>query len=199
MAQEKVLIVEDEENERTGLAELVRAWGYDTETASDGVEGLERAESWNPGIVITDLKMPRMGGLWVAVPRMGGVWLFFAMASLGLPGMGNFIGEFLILLGTYQVSVVMAVLAALGLVVSTVYAVWMAQKVFFGANGQGWRIPDLEAREMTMMVAMMVVILWLGLYPQPYLDTARDSLVSLHKIAGTASTGSSIKMFGRQQ
>jgi DNA-binding NtrC family response regulator len=63
MTQEKVLIVEDEENERTGLAELVRAWGYDTEVASDGVEGLERVESWNPGIVITDLKMPRMSGM----------------------------------------------------------------------------------------------------------------------------------------
>ena len=63
MMQEKVLIVEDEENERTGMAELVRAWGYDTETASDGVEGLERTESWAPGIVITDLKMPRMNGM----------------------------------------------------------------------------------------------------------------------------------------
>jgi len=63
MTQEKVLIVEDEENERTGLAELVRAWGYDTETAIDGVEGLERTESWGPGIVITDLKMPRMNGM----------------------------------------------------------------------------------------------------------------------------------------
>src|SRR5271167_2147576 len=63
MTQEKVLIVEDEENERTGLAELVRAWGYETETASDGVEGLERTESWSPGIVITDLKMPRMNGM----------------------------------------------------------------------------------------------------------------------------------------
>src|SRR5271167_1787858 len=63
MTQEKVLIVEDEENERTGLAELVRAWGYETETASDGVEGLERTESWSPGIVITDLKMPRMSGM----------------------------------------------------------------------------------------------------------------------------------------
>jgi DNA-binding NtrC family response regulator len=63
MTQEKVLIVEDEENERTGMAELVRAWGYNTETASDGVEGLERTESWGPGIVITDLKMPRMSGM----------------------------------------------------------------------------------------------------------------------------------------
>jgi len=63
MNQEKVLIVEDEENERTGLAELVSAWGYRTETASDGVEGLEKAAAWSPGIVITDLKMPRMGGM----------------------------------------------------------------------------------------------------------------------------------------
>ena len=51
------------ENERTGLAELVRAWGYEAETASDGVEGLQAVELWNPGIVITDLRMPRMDGM----------------------------------------------------------------------------------------------------------------------------------------
>src|SRR5213080_5425050 len=63
MGQERVLIVEDEENERTGLAELVTAWGYRAETAKDGAEGLEKAGSWSPSIVITDMKMPRMGGL----------------------------------------------------------------------------------------------------------------------------------------
>jgi DNA-binding NtrC family response regulator len=63
MTQERVLIVEDEENERTGLAELVHAWGYRTETARDGMEGLEKVTSWSPGIVVTDLKMPRMTGL----------------------------------------------------------------------------------------------------------------------------------------
>jgi DNA-binding NtrC family response regulator len=63
MADEKVLIVEDEENERTGLAELVTSWGYRAETARDGLEGLEKIGSWNPGIVITDLKMPRMDGM----------------------------------------------------------------------------------------------------------------------------------------
>ena len=63
MTQEKILIVEDEENERTGLAELVRAWGYDTITATDGAEGFEQVQSWSPGIVITDLKMPRMTGM----------------------------------------------------------------------------------------------------------------------------------------
>jgi DNA-binding NtrC family response regulator len=63
MNQEKVLIVEDEENERTGLAELISAWGYRTETARDGMEGLEKVASWSPGIVVTDLKMPRMTGI----------------------------------------------------------------------------------------------------------------------------------------
>ena len=63
MSHEKVLIVEDEENERTGLAELVSSWGYRAETARDGVEGLEKAAQWVPSIVITDLKMPRMGGI----------------------------------------------------------------------------------------------------------------------------------------
>lgn len=61
--QEKVLIVEDEENERSGLAELLSAWGYRTETAKDGLEGLEKAAGWSPGIVLTDFKMPRMDGM----------------------------------------------------------------------------------------------------------------------------------------
>ena len=63
MSHEKVLIVEDEQNERTGLAELVSSWGYRAETASDGVEGFEKVGTWAPSIVVTDLKMPRMGGL----------------------------------------------------------------------------------------------------------------------------------------
>jgi len=63
MSQERVLIVEDEENERTGLAELIRAWGYDTDTAVDGVEGWAKVESWGPAVVVTDLKMPRMDGM----------------------------------------------------------------------------------------------------------------------------------------
>jgi DNA-binding NtrC family response regulator len=62
-SQEKVLIVEDEENALMGLAELVSGWGYRTDTARDGLEGLERAQAWQPGIVLTDLKMPRMDGL----------------------------------------------------------------------------------------------------------------------------------------
>src|SRR5580692_868018 len=63
MTQERVLIVEDEENERTGLAELVSGWGYRTDTAMDGVEALEKIPAFSPSIVITDVKMPRMGGM----------------------------------------------------------------------------------------------------------------------------------------
>jgi DNA-binding NtrC family response regulator len=63
MNHEKILIVEDEANERTGLAELISSWGYRTETAADGVEGLQKVEQTSPSIVITDLKMPRMGGI----------------------------------------------------------------------------------------------------------------------------------------
>src|ERR1700690_710259 len=63
MTQERVLIVEGEENERTGLAELVSGWGYRTDTAADGVEALEKVAAFAPSIVITDVKMPRMGGM----------------------------------------------------------------------------------------------------------------------------------------
>src|SRR5271168_5476040 len=61
--QEKVLIVEDELHALVGLAELVSGWGYRTETARDGVEALEKNQAWSPGIVVTDLKMPRMDGI----------------------------------------------------------------------------------------------------------------------------------------
>ncbi len=63
MTTERVLIVEDEENERSGLAELIRAWGFETETAFDGMDALEKLAVNSPGIVVTDLKMPRMDGM----------------------------------------------------------------------------------------------------------------------------------------
>src|SRR6202046_2986741 len=63
MSHEKILIVEDEENERSGLAELVSSWGFRVETARDGMEGFDKATQWSASIVVTDLKMPRMGGI----------------------------------------------------------------------------------------------------------------------------------------
>ena len=89
MAQEKVLIVEDEENERSGLAELISGWGYRTESAKDGAEGLEKFSSWAPGIVITDIKMPRMTGMELleriaAHPQQAAVILLTAQGSIEL-------------------------------------------------------------------------------------------------------------------
>jgi len=87
MTRERILIVEDEENERTGMAELIRAWGYETETACDGVEALEKVESWSPAIVVTDLKMPRMDGMELleniaAQPQQMAVILLTAQGSV---------------------------------------------------------------------------------------------------------------------
>jgi DNA-binding NtrC family response regulator len=87
MNQDRVLIVEDEENERTGLAELIRAWGYQTETAEDGADGWAKVESWGPAIVLTDLKMPRMDGMQLLeqiadAPQPIAVVLLTAMGSI---------------------------------------------------------------------------------------------------------------------
>ncbi len=120
----------------------------------------------------------RMGGLWETVPHMGGVAMLFSLASLGLPGLGNFVGEFLILLGVYQVSVPLAVLATLGLITSTVYALWIMQRAFHGPNTNHWKLHDYGARELAMMLALVVVILWLGLFPQPVLNTAQQAIVN---------------------
>ncbi|HXI21989.1 MAG TPA: NADH-quinone oxidoreductase subunit M, partial [Gemmatimonadales bacterium] len=123
----------------------------------------------------------RMGGLWAAVPRMGGVAMFLAMASLGLPGLANFVGEFLVLLGAYRTSIPLAVLATLGLVAATVYSLWMIQVTFHGPTEPDRRLPDLGRREMALMTAIVLAIVWLGVYPQPVLDTAERPLVRLER------------------
>jgi NADH-quinone oxidoreductase subunit M len=128
----------------------------------------------------------RMGGLWSTVPRMGGSVLFFALASMGLPGLANFVGEFLVLLGIYQVSVPLAVLATLGFIISTVYALWMIQRVFWGSNQAGWQLRDSTPRELAIMGVMMAVAIWWGLFPQPLLDTARPALEALQKSAAVS-------------
>jgi len=123
--------------------------------------------------------MNRLGGLWAAVPRMGGLTMFFALAAMGLPGLGNFIAEFLVLLGTYRVSPVATALASIGLIISTVYALWMVQGAFQGREREAVRIRDLGPREMAMATALVVALVWLGLYPQPIVDTAAPVVSSL--------------------
>jgi NADH-quinone oxidoreductase subunit M len=127
--------------------------------------------------------LTRMGGLWTAAPRLGGAVLFFAVASLGLPGLGNFVAEFLILLGTFPVSRWAAVGAAAGLVLAAVYALQLAQATIFGPNRQGWRLADLSAREAALVGIMVVALVALGLAPQPVLDAAQPSLRAVQGIA----------------
>lgn len=133
----------------------------------------------------------RMGGLWDTLPRMGGVSLLFALASLGLPGMANFVGEFLVLLGLYQTNVLFAALATLGFIVSTIYSLWLIQRAFQGPNRWGWKLPDMTAREGLILASLIVLVLWLGLYPQPVIDTARPALETLQQ--STAGKTSSLQ------
>lgn len=112
----------------------------------------------------------QMGGLWTSMPAMGGVAMVFTMASLGLPMLGNFIAEFLILLGTFPVNSALTVVAAVGLVFAALYSLRMVQKVFLGPITVAVPLKDLSARELTLMTALSISIVVLGLYPQPVMN-----------------------------
>jgi NADH-quinone oxidoreductase subunit M len=126
----------------------------------------------------------RMGGLWSVAPGIGAVAMLFAMASLGLPGLGNFVAEFLVLLGAYQANALVTVIATLGLIAGTIYALWIIQHTFHGPNREGWALPDFSAREWVIMASMILVIVWLGLYPQPVLNTARVEEWKIGRLEG---------------
>jgi NADH-quinone oxidoreductase subunit M len=126
-------------------------------------------------------EMDRMGGLWSTMPRMGGSAMVFALASLGLPGLGNFVGEFLVLVGLYQASIPIAAVATLGFIVATVYSLWMMQRAFFGPNTQGWKLPDINLRETAIMAFLIAIIVWLGLYPKTVLETSGPAVEALRE------------------
>jgi NADH-quinone oxidoreductase subunit M len=121
----------------------------------------------------------RLGGLWDVAPRMGGMTMFFALASMGLPGLGNFIAEFLVLIGAWQVSPVATAIASVGLIISTVYALWMVQAAFQGREREPHRIGDLGRREMVMQAALIAAIVWLGIFPQTFVETTAPVVTRL--------------------
>jgi len=123
--------------------------------------------------------MRQLGGLWASMPRLSAIGMFFAISSLGLPGLGNFIGEFLILLGTYQAHPAFAVAGALGVIFAAAYALIMVQKTFHGPARTGPTAPDLRTRHMAVMAVLILAIIWLGVYPQPVLDIASTGLANL--------------------
>jgi NADH-quinone oxidoreductase subunit M len=127
--------------------------------------------------------MNRMGGLWTVMPRMGGVAMVLAMASLGLPGLANFVAEYLVLNGSYVSHPAVAVVAAVGLVFAMVYSLWIMQRVFQGTNERDLRPPDLSKREGLIFAVLIAGLVGLGLYPQPVLDSARPALAFLQQAA----------------
>ncbi len=124
--------------------------------------------------------MRRMGGLWHQAPRMGACAMFFAVASLGLPGLGNFVAEFLVLAGLFAVQPWLTAIAALGLITAAVYSLWMIQQTFQGKPDEQRSMSDFGSREMFAMTAMMIALVALGVYPQPVLDLAQPVLDGLH-------------------
>jgi NADH-quinone oxidoreductase subunit M len=126
--------------------------------------------------------MHKMGGLWHNAPRMGACALFFAVASLGLPGLGNFVAEFLVLFGLFAVQPWIAVAAAMGLIGAAIYSLWMIQLTFHGESKQNRKFADFGGREITTMAAMMVALILLGLYPQPIFDMVEPVLSNLQSI-----------------
>ena len=125
-------------------------------------------------------EMGDMGGLWVHAPRMGAMTMFFVVASVGMPGLGNFVGEFLALLGAFQANVPLTVAATIGIVVAAVYGLYLMQRSFQGApNRAVAEMRDFGAREMATMAAMMAGLVWLGVYPQPVLDLSAGAIAQL--------------------
>ena len=120
--------------------------------------------------------MRQMGGLWRGIPKLSAIFLFFAIASLGLPGLGNFVGEFLTLFGTYRTAPLAAILGAAGLVLAAIYALLMVQRAFFGSTYTGPAITDLSTRHVGVMAVLIVAIIGLGIFPQPVIDIAGPSL-----------------------
>jgi NADH-quinone oxidoreductase subunit M len=119
-----------------------------------------------------------IGGLWARLPNLPRLALFFALASLGLPGLGNFVGEFLILLGTFEIAPWVVVVASSGMVLSAVYALSMVQRALQGpvhgaVADASLTFGDLSLRELSMMLTLGALLVGLGLHPQPVIDVAR--------------------------
>jgi NADH-quinone oxidoreductase subunit M len=135
-----------------------------------------------------------LGGLWRTAPRLGAFGLILVLATLGLPGLVNFVGEFLVLLGAFRVSPVHATLAAIGTVFSTAYALRLMQKTFFGPETVAGPVADIKGRPAVPALALAVALVIFGVFPQPLLRLADPTLSRLNAPDRPPAAGAHIPM-----
>ncbi len=121
------------------------------------------------------------GGLVNYIPKYSFLFLIFALAALGLPGTSGFLGEFLVLAGTFQKSFLAAMLASFGVVLGAAYMLWLTKRVIFGVtnNSEIKKINDINKSEVVMLVTLAFFILFFGFYPLPLMETFNVSVNSL--------------------
>ena len=115
-------------------------------------------------------RIEAFGGLWGKIPLFSAFFILFAMASAGLPGLNNFVGEFLILTGSFKVSPVATALAFIGVILPLIYTVLLIQKTIFETDRSGLTLIDLNTVELSLLTSMMLAGFYLGLHPAPLLD-----------------------------
>jgi NADH-quinone oxidoreductase subunit M len=126
-------------------------------------------------------EIDRYGGLAINMPRYALLFMVFTMASVGLPGTSNFVGEFLGLAGVYQVSTVAALLATTGIILGAAYMLYLYRRVVFGdlVKDDVKAMPDLSARELLCLVPIAAAVLWMGVYPESFLKPMRPDVARL--------------------
>lgn len=123
------------------------------------------------------------GGLWGKVPMFAFFFLLFSMASAGLPGLNNFVGEFLILAGAFRVTPVAVVIAFVGIVLPLIYTVRLVQQVLFVEERRSLTLPDLSLREGSALAVLAVIDIYLGVHPAPILDLLKVPVELLTGVA----------------
>ena len=121
------------------------------------------------------------GGLAHRMPVFAGIFLIVTLSSIGLPGLNGFVGEFLVLLGTFGVSRASAAFAASGVVLSAVYMLWMYQRVVWGEikHEENKLLTDVNRRELVMLIPVLILIVWMGMYSNHFLRPMDASVTRL--------------------
>jgi NADH-quinone oxidoreductase subunit M len=123
-------------------------------------------------------EISEFGGLWSTVPIYAGIFMVVMLSSIGLPGLNGFVGEFLILLGAYLSFKIAVYFAVLGLILSALYMMWAYERVMWGPikKAVNATIMDLTAREVAVMVPLLALMIFMGLYPRPLLNRMAPSV-----------------------